>query len=284
MAQCLTLQDFSVESEGGSCVVTLQCWNLHPVEWFERILCRAFPASAFVREGDPQDSGLLGFEKVVRLRGSVPASGVEEVGDFLSLLNSTLTIEDLLDESHALGYHQDEDAAGGLVRSALGNLVFRAKYNRPPDEAARTKVLSAMRRFIERHPRYALADVLAAIPPHDKGTQQSLCRRMTAELVHEFGCREVKIVRRSSTPPQKDISDEDRTRGVERRIANQKGSMKVDDNLDGELVVVLDDLYGSGGSMLEAARALKESGASEVLGLAITKQRLFEGVRMATQD
>ena len=88
----------------------------------------------------------------------------------------------------------------------------------------------------------------------------------------------------TTRPPQKDIVDDDRKKGVERRIANQKDSMAVADDVDGMSVVVIDDLYGSGGSMLEAARALRDAGAAEVLGLTVTKQRLYEGVRLATLD
>jgi predicted amidophosphoribosyltransferase len=60
--------------------------------------------------------------------------------------------------------------------------------------------------------------------------------------------------------------------------------MVVSEELVGQRVIIIDDLYGSGGTMQEAGRALRAAGASEVLGLAVTKQRLYEGVSLATQD
>lgn len=264
----------------------LEGWGIEPVEWFERIVCSAFPSSGFSRAGKPSDSGLLGLGKTLVLRGRPPVGGVDEVTRFLSLLTGTLTIEDSLDESHSLGYHQDEDETGELVRSELGWLVIRAsaKYGRPPEADARRRIIEALRRFIEGHPRYRRAKAVAAVPPRQAGGHDSLCQTVAADLVTQLGLAWIEIVRVSSRPPQKDIVDEDRKKGVERRIANQEGSMSVDDHVGGLSVVVVDDLYGSGGSMREAARVLRDSGAKEVLGLTVTKQRLYEGVRLATLD
>jgi len=278
------LQGFSVEDSDPACLVELEGWGLEPVEWFERIVCAAFPSSGFNRAGDPSDSGLLGLGKTLVLQGGLPVGGVEEVRRFLSLLTGTLTIEDSLAESHALGYHQDEDETGGLVRSELGSLVRCAKYDRPPDADARRRITEALRRFIEGHPRYRRAKAIAAVPPQQAGGQGSLCQTVAADLAAQLGLTWIEIVRVSSRPPQKDIVDEDRKKGVERRAANQEGSMTVNDHVPGLSVVIVDDLYGSGGSMREAARVLRDSGAKEVLGLTVTKQRLYEGVRLATLD
>ena len=143
----------------------LQGWDLEPVEWFERMIRSAFPSRGFSRVGEPSDSGLLGLEKSLILRGRPPTGGVEEIERFLTLLRGTLTIEDSLDESHSLGYHQDEDETGELVRSELGSLVKRAKYDRPPDSDARRRIVEALCRFVEAHPRYSRAEVVAAVPP-----------------------------------------------------------------------------------------------------------------------
>jgi len=99
-----------------------------------------------------------------------------------------------------------------------------------------------------------------------------------------LGIKSVEIRRVSTRLPQKDIVDEDRQKGVERRIANQEGSMRVEDDVTGASVIAIDDLYGSGASMLEAARALRDARAKEVVGLTVTKQHLYEGVRLATLD
>jgi hypothetical protein len=256
------------------------------VEWFERILCSAFPSSGFGRTGKPSDSGFLGMGKTLVLRGKPPNEGVEQVERFLSLLTGTLTIEDSLDESHSLGYHQDEDETGGLVRSELGWLVIRAsaKYGRPPEADARRSIVEALCRFVEAHPRYSQAEAVAAVPPHEVGGQGSLSQQVVSQVATQLGRALVGVIRVSTRPPQKDIVDDDRKKGVERRIANQKDSMAIEDDVAGRSIVVIDDLYGSGASMREAARALRDAGAAEVLGLTVTKQRLYEGVRLATLD
>jgi len=264
--------------------VQLQGWDLEPVEWFERMIRSAFPSSGFSRVGEPSDSGFLGLEKSLILRGKPPTGGVAEIERFLALLRSTLTVEDSLDESHSLGHHKDEDETGGLVRSQLGWLVKRAKYDRPSDSDARRRIVEALCRFVEAHPRYSRAEAVAAVPPREAGGQGSLCQQVVGQIAKQLGLAVIEVIRVSTRPPQKDIVDDDRKKGVERRIANQKGSMAVADDVDGLSVVVIDDLYGSGASMAEAARALRDAGAAEVLGLTVTKQRLYEGVRLATLD
>lgn len=276
------MQNFSVDDANGECRVKLTGWGLQPVEWFERAVCAAFPSSAFARASEILDSGLLGFEKVVVLAGTAPPGGSEEIKDFLSLLAASLTIEDSLDESHSLGYHQDEDETGGLVRSELGTLVYQAKYGGRVD--ARQTIHRALCTFIRGHPRYRRADAVAAIPPHEAGETGSLCQRLVADIASELELRQVPIARVTTTQPQKDIADDDRKKGVERRFANQEGTMRVDHDVAGLSVVVVDDLYGSGGSMHQAALVLRGAQAREVLGLTVTKQRLYEGVRLATLD
>ncbi len=282
MARCITLQGFGVDEIDGVCLVELEGWGAEPAEWFERILREAFPESEFYRATEPQESGLLGFEMTLSLAGRLPEGGAEEVERFLALVTRVLTIEDSLDESHALGYHQDDNETGALVRSELGTLIIRAKYKHIAE--AREAIRAALVRFIQGHPRYRRADALAAVPPHQAGGRNSLCQRLVAPIANESGFQTVGIVKATTTAEQKEIIDEDRERGVGRRFDNQRGTMRVDDDVTGLTVVVLDDLYGSGGSMAEAARALREAGAAEVLGLAVTKQRLYEGVRLVTLD
>lgn len=282
MARCLELADFSVEEEGGTCLVTLEAWQVTEVEAFEDILKACFPGSRFRRIPQPSQTGIIALQQSVRLRGQLPPGGSEEVERLLSLVSKSLTIEDSLEESHALAYHQDQDeATGGLKPSALGRLVSSAKYKglRRPRE----QIGEALADFIRTHPRYARAEAIACAPSHETGRSPGLAGRLVKQLTETLGIRRVEIIRASNRPPQKGIIDEDRQAGVRKRLANQRGSMRVDDHLDGAAVIVVDDLYGSGATMEEAARALKEAGAREVLGLTATKQRLYGGVRLGSR-
>lgn len=282
MARCLSLETYSVHRANGNCVVTLEAWDDTAIQAFAKIVAHAFPACAFRRQTGARQTGFFGLQQKLRLVGKVPSGGIGQVEDFLELVTRSLTIEDSLDESHALAYHQDQDdTTGSLRRSALGQLVWDAKYNtrRQPRE----RIGRAMGEFIGAHPRYARADFIAAIPPHDASKTGGLPARLIRQLEEALRLDVVQITRVSTRPPQKDITDEDRSKGVGRRIGNQRRSMRVDSNLSGRAIIVIDDLYGSGGSMQEAARALREAGASEVLGLAATKQRLFEGVSLVSR-
>jgi glutamine phosphoribosylpyrophosphate amidotransferase len=47
--------------------------------------------------------------------------------------------------------------------------------------------------------------------------------------------------------------------------------MAVAENLADKTVIIVDDTYGSGGTMEETTRACRSAGAKEVLGLTATK-------------
>lgn len=280
MALCLSLDAYSVERQAGGLVITLEGWEPGPLGKFAEIIRAAFPGSSFRRLGKARD-GFLGLQHEIRLIGSEPAEGKAAVESFLDVLTRSLTVEDSLDESHALAYHQDEDEkTGKLTRSPIGRLVNEAKYR--TKRAPRERIGEAVIEFIQAHPRYARASMIASVPSHGQGKVAGLSGRLVQQVAESLLLTPIGIARQQEKAPQKDIPDEDRQVGVRKRLANQRGSMHVNDDLRDEAVVVLDDLYGSGATMQEAARALKAAGATEVLGLCITKQRLFGGVRMVS--
>ena len=121
MAKCFELEDYLVETSNGRCFVTLEAWTPSAVEGFARILIAAFPKSKFRRTTARPDT-FLGLQEALRLVGDRPASGCSKVEQLLELVSRSLTIEDNLDESHALAYHQQEDeTTGDLQRSPLGS-------------------------------------------------------------------------------------------------------------------------------------------------------------------
>lgn len=280
MARCFDLEDFSVQKTPTGCSVTFNSWDERATEAFADLVRSAFGECGFKKVRSPQRIGILALGESLTLVGKRPRGGAVAIAEFLELVTKSLTIEDSLDESHALGYHQEIDqATGRLARTTLGRLVNRAKYEtlKRPREA----IGDAVADYVTRHPRYGRATCLTCVPPHESGRTGSLPNRLVRQVSETLGLTRVRIERLHNTAEQKEIRDEDRQAGVRKRIANQRRTMRVDANLEGESVIVIDDLYGSGGSMQEAARALRVAGAGEVLGLAITKQRLYEGISLA---
>ena len=282
MARCFQLEAYSVKAANGRLFVTLEAWAPEALERFARIVIATFPEGQF-RRTTARPTKFLGLQPALRLVGIRRTRGKARVEALLELVSRSLTIEDLLDESHALGYHQDEDdTTGKLKRSSLGDLVVRAKYDN--NKADREMIGEALAEFLRAHPRYARADVIACMPGHAVGSKPSLPSRLLGQLSAALSLATVGIVRTSTRREQKEITDPDRAAGVKKRITNQRGSMRVDRDLARQSAIVVDDLYGSGASMQEAGRALRAAGAREVLGVCVTKQRLYEGVSLTTQD
>lgn len=74
-------------------------------------------------------------------------------------------------------------------------------------------------------------------------------------------CLTPALARTRETLPQYDL------RPLERRL-NLEGCFAVTQNVAGKTVVVVDDIFTTGATMEEAAKALKAAGAAEVYGLA----------------
>lgn len=74
------------------------------------------------------------------------------------------------------------------------------------------------------------------------------------------------LIKTRATLPQTELS------GKERK-ENMKGSYKVDNEelIKGKNVILIDDTYGTGATMEEAVRTLKEAGVREVLGVTIAR-------------
>ena len=69
-------------------------------------------------------------------------------------------------------------------------------------------------------------------------------------------------------PAQKEYNAE--AAGVPRNEM-QEGSVALRHTVDGQTIIVIDDLYETGSTMAEVARACRARGAASVLGLAFVK-------------
>ena len=108
--------------------------------------------------------------------------------------------------------------------------------------------------------------VLVPIPLHPKrkrwrGFNQA--ELLTKYLSKKFGSRTSdSLYRYIDTKPQVGLKKEDRRKNI-------KGAFRVNGDVNGCDLIVVDDVYTSGATMMEAARVLKRAGARTVWAMAV---------------
>ena len=153
----------------------------------------------------------------------------------------------------------------------MGNLVNQAKdYDSNDmfkDREATTRICRRVIEFFNGHPLYGAADVVIPAPSSNPTVRKSLPWAIAFGVSDALGKQLVTPRRLKPIPAQKDYDES--ASGISRQKL-QEGTVTVDQILSGA-VVAIDDLYESGGTLMEVARACRSAGASSVLGLAITK-------------
>jgi len=113
-------------------------------------------------------------------------------------------------------------------------------------------------------------DVICAVPLHEsrereRGFNQS---ELLAEVVAEATGKPLKrlLIRTRPTLPQVDLP-------ARSRAANVRGAFAADlhEVIDGQAVLLIDDLFTTGATMTECARTLRRVGAAEVLVLTLAR-------------
>ena len=189
---------------------------------------------------------------------------IESIRSFLELLRESVTIHDDAVMSHALGLHWFADIR---ERSQLGDLVEQAKdYGRsnPSDPVAVQQILSAVLSWLTKHPMIRSVDAVVAIP----GTQPKefdLPVALAGAISRRFGTRQLWLRSRNQRP-QKGQS------GSTTTSARSLGAlMNADRDAFGRRVLLVDDIYRSGNTMMAGLAALRRAGATTVICLALTK-------------
>ena len=183
-----------------------------------------------------------------------------------------------IDQCYSLGPYslfQDESR----VISFWGDQVNRAKYRRESRSTDRLNLL--IDDFIEHHLALRTLNSVLSAPKSDVSTPD-LAGSWVANIVDSRGWARVTAVKtRSTGRPQKARQDNELEEDLLNRIA---GSISVTGVEQGSRVLVVDDIIGSGGTIKEIGRALRESGASEVYALSVAKDAKFtRGVGLAKE-
>ncbi len=222
---------------------------------FAALLRRALPSEIEVRAGTPAGSVLLASSR---------NEHVESTCAFLELLRDSVTIDDDALISHALGLHWFADIK---ERSQLGDLVEQAKDyggNNSSDPLAVEQIQNAALGWLAKHPMTRSVNAVAAIPgiqPKDFDLPAGLADAVS----HNLGKRRLRLRSRNQSPQK-------RRSGSAASGARSLGAlMNADRDAFGRRVLLVDDLYRSGNTMMAGVTALRRAGATAVVCLALTK-------------
>lgn len=229
-------------------------------------------AIAQILQTDPRYSPTTKFIDLQSLAGA-GTSPTSETTTLLGLLEGVVTVPcgDAVDFAIALDWYCKivDDAIGG--HTELAELVHRGKYwykNGSNPEKVKEfgrAIVDEMADFIGLHPLLSRIDAIAAPPGHDAGVV-SFGARIAQAVARERG---VEFIRCTSVQayraPAKSLQPED-------RAAALGGQFRCPTNVSGQAVLIVDDVYGSGATAQETARALRGAGAATVASLAAVRQ------------
>jgi ComF family protein len=153
----------------------------------------------------------------------------------------------------------------GPLRIAIHELKYRGR-RRVASRLAETLLDSATARALVEG-----SDVLVPVPLHPRRLRERGFNQATL-LARELGrrvgraCGEGTLVRRKDTNPQAGLSAAARRRNVEGAFAvRHRGQVA------GKVVILVDDVFTTGATAYECARALADAGAREVRLLSVAR-------------
>jgi adenine/guanine phosphoribosyltransferase-like PRPP-binding protein len=148
--------------------------------------------------------------------------------------------------------------------TGTGELVNRGKYrfrqNPELQAQAGLALVDQMCEVIEKHGVFKQATVILDVPGHDD-TRVSFGSRLAATVATRREIPMVRVATRSSFRP------EAKNLNATERETLLRDEFVVNERVDGQSVLIVDDVFRSGGSMGGVGRAARQSGAQTVQGL-----------------
>ena len=202
-----------------------------------------------------------------------------QIRAFLDLLCRSVAIKDQLDESHALAPHSlppDRKEEKDWPRTKVGSLVNEAKdYDRErayKDGNAVRLIEQRLIDFINLHPRYRLADGIVPTPSSNPSRISTLVTTLAKRLANSTRKSLIVPDRYKSVAAMKEFDESKVGSSAE---SAQHDSIRMHQDLKQKNLILFDDLYKTGGTIHEVARACRAAGAESVLGLTVTKTSKF---------
>jgi predicted amidophosphoribosyltransferase len=137
---------------------------------------------------------------------------------------------------------------------------YRYKNNGDMQSRVGLQLVDLMCGVIERHGILTQATVVLDIPGHDS-TRVSFGSRIASTIAHRRGIPMIKVAAKSKFRP------EAKNLEISRRLNSLDDEFTVPQRLDGQRVLIADDVFRSGTSMRAVASAAHDVGATRVYGI-----------------
>lgn len=162
----------------------------------------------------------------------------------------------------ALGFHS-RFAGAEWSRSAVGEQAYRLKYQ--GDRSALSPLVDRIMALCAEHQELAGVDGIVPVPPSTPRAfdpVSALAEELSRRLQRPVWTALVKTRR---TAPQKEL------RTLAQKRANVAGAFRVQSDVRGKRLLILDDLYDSGATLEEVSRVLRQAGAASLCVLTLTR-------------
>ena len=199
-----------------------------------------------------------------------------ETSTLLELLTGTVTVPcgGSLDFAIALDWFNKivEGAIADLTD--LADLVHRGKYLYTPlGDVQNLKevgwaVVDEIAEFVGQHPLLKGVDAIAAPPGHDPKVL-SFGSRVAAGVAMR---RDIPLMRCTSPP---EFRAPVRSLEFSARAGALSGQFRCPDDVSGQRILIVDDVYATGATAEETARALRAAGAGQVASIAAVRTMEF---------
>ncbi len=154
--------------------------------------------------------------------------------------------------SEPAGYNKDGLRQYTSSRSPLGELLYKLKYRH--DRSVLDELTGTIHHFLKE--QWGIAEIVECvvpIPPSDENRRMQPVYEIAFSVAEKLGipCHDTCLVKSHKTDESK------HTKRRKKKIDMLTGSMIINgDELEGRTVLLLDDLYGSGATLLAATQVM----------------------------
>lgn len=198
-----------------------------------------------------------------------PGAFEQDVAELLAVLGTTLTLHcpTTLDFVLALDWYKkpvDGVLATDWPNTETGELVYLGKYHYRADGDRQTEVgrllMQKISAVIQGHPLLREVAAVLDVPGHDT-ERVSFGSRMAATVARDFEVPKIRVKTRDKFRAEaKSLDPSERAKVL-------AGQFSITNDLKSRTVLIVDDVFHSGASMGEVARAARDVGANRVLGI-----------------